>query len=975
MNVTSPDRASILVVDDNPTNLGVLYDALTDAGYEVRVEIDGQNAIQQTQQNPPDLILLDVMMPEIDGFEVCRQLKTSPSTQTIPVIFMTALGDLKDKVTGLGLGAVDYITKPFQEEELLARVQLHMQLSHLSKTLAAQNLQLRSLTAELEQRVMERTGELSESLHELQVMQPLLEDANSQLKEYARTLAQKEEMLRLTIENAPIGILTVGFEGRFLSVNQAFCQMLGYDEDELLQKNLFEIAPPSERSENLAELESLRNREVSNIQIEKRYLRKDGKTIDAIVRSALVCNSDRLPLCLVLEVEDVTERKQIEETLRLQKRAIAASHNGVVIIDTRLPDLPTIYVNPAFERITGYSSAEILGRNCRFLQGSDRNQSGLNELRKALKERRDCTVSLRNYRKDGSLFWNELSISPIYDDLSNLTHYIGIQNDITERKHAEVRQLQLVEQLKQAKDEAESATRAKADFLAMMSHEIRTPMNGVLGMTQLLAETELTPEQSKFVRSTQVSGEVLLTVINDILDFSKIESGKLELENAAIDLKAAIANIYDLLLSKAQEKGLSFNYSVHPQVPPYIMGDVTRLRQILLNLISNALKFTEKGEIEVFVSLKENQLPDLDDSFHLLFSVRDTGIGMSTEQLQQLFQPFTQADLSTTRKYGGTGLGLAICQRLVSLMGGEISVESHFGQGSRFSFSITTKIAPANLVETVSQIPNTSLKPQGKLSDRLPLKILMAEDNSINQEIVMAMLKKLGYQADVVDNGVAAIAAVKARPYDLMLLDVQMPEMDGLEVANYLVTHWQTFNLTYPRPRMIAMTANAMQGDREKCLSAGMDDYISKPIMLNVLAQRISQCEQAIEPEDEKREDVDMAIASLEILDRSAIDGLGDVDLARELITLFIEKDAPTSLNDLKQAVQVNNCAGLKHHAHSFRGSSSSLGLQRLANLCLAIEDKAKANELQDLDDLVSQIEQQIELACQALRQLLKGLS
>ncbi|MEE3720052.1 response regulator [Tumidithrix elongata RA019] len=837
MSVTSLDRATILVVDDNPTNLGILYDALTDAGYEVRIEIDGQNAIQQTQQNPPDLILLDVMMPEIDGFEVCRQLKTSPSTQTIPVIFMTALGDLKDKVTGLGLGAVDYITKPFQQEELLARVQLHMQLYHLSKTLETQNLELRSLTAELEKRVVERTGELSQSLHKLQVMQPLLEDANSQLKEYARTLAQKEEMLRLTIENAPIGILTLGFDGRFLSVNQAFCQMLGYGVDELLQKNLFDIAPPSERRESLAELERLRHREVSKLQVEKRYLRKDGKTIDAIVRSALVCNSDRQPLCLVIEVEDVTERKQIEETLRLQKRAIAASHNGVVIIDTRLPDLPTIYVNPAFERITGYSSAEILGRNCRFLQGSDRNQSGLNELRKALKEQQGCTVNLRNYRKDGTLFWNELSISPIYDDRGYLTHYVGIQNDITERKRAEVRQLQLVEQLKQAKDEAESAARAKADFLAMMSHEIRTPMNGVLGMTQLLAETELTPEQSEFVRTTQVSGEVLLTVINDILDFSKIESGKLELENAAIDLKAVIEDIYNLLSSKAQEKGLSFNYSVHPQVPPYIMGDVTRLRQILLNLISNALKFTETGEVEVFVSLKENPLPILKDSFYLLFAVRDTGIGMSDEQLQKLFQPFTQADLSTTRKYGGTGLGLAICQRLVSLMGGEISVESSVGKGSRFSFSIATKIAPVHLAETLSQISKMPLKSQGKLSDRLPLKILLAEDNSINQTLAVAMLKKLGYQADVVDNGVAAIAAVKTQPYDLMLLDVQMPEMDGLEVANYLVTNWQTFNLGYPRPRMIAMTANAMQGDREKCLLAGMDDYISKPIVLNVLVQ------------------------------------------------------------------------------------------------------------------------------------------
>ena len=407
--------------------------------------------------------------------------------------------------------------------------------------------------------------------------------------------------------------------------------------------------------------------------------------------------------------------------------------------------------------------------------------------------------------------------SPVISEQKKFFGLIWCFRDITTKKNADRRQMQLMEDLRKAKEEAEAAVSTKAAFLAMMSHEIRTPINGVIGMTQLLAGTDLTPEQDKFVRTIQVSGEMLLSVINDILDFSKIESGKLELENVSLDVKALVRDIYDVQLPKAKEKSLKFEVLMHPQVPPFIIGDVTRLRQILLNLVSNALKFTDAGSVRIGVRLASDQVPIADRPFQLLFSVTDTGIGISTEQMHRLFQPFSQATVSTSRKYGGTGLGLVICKNLVEAMGGTIQVESKAKHGSTFSFTVMAQIAKEQPSYTLQDAMNKTVTGNIRLGDRIPLKILIAEDNLINQELSMAMLIKMGYQPDVVDNGLAVLEALQVNHYDLLLLDVQMPEMDGLETATYLVKHWDELQTGYERPTIIAMTASAMQGDREMC--------------------------------------------------------------------------------------------------------------------------------------------------------------
>jgi len=381
--------------------------------------------------------------------------------------------------------------------------------------------------------------------------------------------------------------------------------------------------------------------------------------------------------------------------------------------------------------------------------------------------------------------------------------------------------------LTKAKHEAESAAKSKSNFLASMSHEIRTPLNAVIGLTGLLQRTDLTLEQKDYVDTIRNSGNYLLSVINNILDFSKIDSGNMKLEQQPFDLKACIEESIDLVSMSASEKGLKLSLEMDPSTPQTIVGDPSRLRQILANLLSNAVKFTDNGEVIVSSAGQRRELGD----YEIQFAIKDTGIGIPQEKMSQLFHSFSQIDNSTSRKYGGTGLGLAISKRLVELMDGRIWAESEAGKGSIFHFTI---VAPAAKKQIVSMKSDKQPLSVPSSQDQYPLKILLAEDNLINQKVALQMLKKIGFEADLAANGQEAISALERQPYDIILMDIQMPEMDGIEAAKKIRERWPN------GPKIIAITAFALEGDREKCIEAGMDDYISKPIQIQELQNKIA---------------------------------------------------------------------------------------------------------------------------------------
>ena len=603
------------------------------------------------------------------------------------------------------------------------------------------------------------------------------------------------------------------------------------------------------------------------------------------------------------------------------------------------------YANDAFCRISQQSRHELVGQSHRIVNSAVHPPEFWEEMYAALGRGEVWQGEVCNRAKDGSTYWVQATNSAVRDDRGTLLGYVSIRTDITDNKLHQQRLEETQKLLIEATEKAEAANLAKSEFLATMSHEIRTPMNGVLGMLGLLLDSEMPPDQRKLVLTARESADSLLVVINDILDYSKLEANRIQLESISFSPLQIIDGILSILSARADAKSIMLDSDIAPDLPPWIEGDPTRLRQILFNLVGNAIKFTERGSVRLIVSHRSIE----NDDIELYFEVRDTGIGVPKEARSRLFTRFSQADGSTTRKFGGTGLGLAISKQLANMMGGAIGVESSPGKGSRFWFTIRARTA---------ERPEDPVSPAADAYDALidrKLRILVADDNHVNQMFVSALLAKRGHTVDVVANGIEAIVALNRCQYDIVLMDVQMPEMDGPTATR------QIRRLPGPVSAIpiIALTANAMAGQREEYLAAGMDDYVSKPIdPVELFASIAKAClprRQDADPPahwsvpEFKLAGPELTMDAASLFTPDTASPLINGDRLRQLREHVTPESLHTALADfpleadecvalLEHALACRDAEKVKRVAHRFKGMAGNFGADRLTGLLQQME-------------------------------------
>jgi PAS domain S-box-containing protein len=919
----------------------------------------------------------------------------------------------------------------------------------------------------------------------------IVEDITERMKA-DEGLRLSEERFSRVFHASPVAIVIATLDdGRFIDVNETCLRLVGYEREELLEQQSLGLGlwvDPAEREtllRRLAQAGSVRS-------LDARLRTKGGEVRQVLIAAEVVVL--RGVNCVLALLTDITEREQSEAALRKSEerfQLIARATNDTVWDWDLLTN--RVWWNEGIRTVFGYSADAVLHDGHwwdQHIHPEDRDQIIAGMRRVIAGGEQFWSAEYRYRRADGCYADVFDRAYVMHDPAGKPVRMIGAMMDITERKRVE-------KELARARDEALESVRLKSEFLANISHEVRTPLNGIIGMTVLLQDSELSPEQHGFVETIKNSSEALLVIINDILDFSKMEAGKLQFETLDFDLPSTVENTIEMLADRAERKHIELVLLIHPDVPPRLRGDPARLRQVLTNLVVNAIKFTERGEVVVRVAVEQEN----DSHVTLGFTVKDTGVGIPPAALPYLFQAFSQADGSTTRKYGGTGLGLAISKQIVEMMGGQIGVESTLGEGSTFWFTIRllkqeearpTQPSPAVLAglrvlisdsresnrqllaqhatglglratavatgqETLEalragiaeeqpyalavidlQMADTDglslartikadrilaktrlllltwrtsrndtailraagigavlIKPikQQQLQEKLaslmtapsphetrfwlggrsgkdrprllkraelarPIHALVAEDNPINQRVAVALLEKLGYQAEAVANGREVLQALEHVAYEIILMDCQLPELDGFATTREIRRREQASGDPSRHVHIIAMTAFALRGAREECLAAGMDDYISKPVRLESLTDALGKITARLIAEAGQKRASAPAVSAL---DAAALEHLkhmeqpGKPSPAAELMELFL-RDTPGALKEMEMAATRYDSSTLETAAHRLRGCAATLGASTFARLCGEIEDKAHARLVQEATRLVVEL-------------------
>ncbi|MBK6999772.1 MAG: PAS domain S-box protein [Rhodoferax sp.] len=757
-------------------------------------------------------------------------------------------------------------------------------------------------------------------------------------------LEEKEEFLRDVTQNLGEGLYVRDRYGRITLVNQQACRMLGFTETEIVGKNTHSLFhhhypdgreyPPSECRIDIAAMSGKHH------LLEDHFWRKDGSLMPVSLNVSPLLRKEQWAGS-VLSFQDITQSKRAQEEIlsskELYRTLVENIDLGIALVDK---NFQPVMLNQAMQRFD-YCHSDGKGFECAHTGGAGGELCVDCPLSRSLHSGQPESLQVQRQKSNGQRFWTKHRSLPYRNPQGEIVGAVVVVEDITQEKNNEL-------ELIMAKNEASDLARIKSTFLANMSHEIRTPMNGIMGMTELVLETALSQEQRENLELVYSSAQSLLSIINDVLDISKVDAGKLELESVVFDVRKNLEQTLRTLSLRATEKGLKLSFHFDEAVPTHLTGDPVRLRQIIVNLVSNAIKFTDTGEIAIRV------MPEAVGSNDavLLFTVADTGIGIPQIKQASIFEAFVQADSATNRRFGGTGLGLSICSSLVQLMQGRIWVDSEVGKGSTFSFTAKFSRAVSDVRHTEA-ITAVITAPNDGVRHRKSLDILLAEDNPVNYQFALQVLQKAGHQVQLAHNGADAVQMALSHAFDVVLMDIQMPVMDGFVATREL----RSKGLQTP---IIALTAHAIKGFREQCLAAGMNDYISKPIQGAELLRKLDAIMPAAPDTEQPVLNVAQALALVD----------GDQDVLRTMAFMVeqqIEEDRPR----LIACVTHQDAQAVAESAHRIKGSLVMVGAQAAYNACVEIErmalDERCADFAQGLADL--------ELELDRLRPELKKLA